>query len=117
MFGGVNGNQDELILDGESGDLVAVNAHRLASREEFFDGEPAGEVAHGALGVQLDKKGRCDSSKNILPRNFFGTDGLDRNFGFVASRNHYLSGATNVFLAHDAVEIAILPGARVPISP
>src|ERR1700676_1872854 len=108
MFVAVNADQEQLILDGESGDLVAIDAHILPPREEVFDRKAARKVTHGALGMQLDKERSCDSHEKILSGNFLGAECFDSNFGLVAGGNHELGGAKDVFLADDKIEIAIL---------
>src|ERR1700731_2336853 len=105
MFGAVNTNQEQFILDGEGGDVVAVGANQLATREEFIDGKPAREITHGALGMELHQERSRDSNEKILAGNFLGAEGFNGDFGLIASGNHSFSGATNVFLAHEKVEI------------
>src|ERR1700693_752567 len=116
MFGAVNTNQEYLIFDGESRDLVAIHAHRLPPRKEFFDRKPARKVTHGALGMQLHEEGSCDSNENVLPRNPLGANCLGRNFRLVAGGNHQLGGAKDIFLADEKIEIPILSCPGVAIS-
>src|ERR1700680_3758585 len=116
MFGAVNANQDQLIFDGQSGDVVAIDADILPPCEKFFYRKTARKVTHGALGVQFHKERRCGSNENILSWNLLGADRLDRYFRLVAGGNHQLGGAKNVFLANDKVEVTILTRAGVAVS-
>src|ERR1700722_7805178 len=100
MFGAVNTDKEQFILDGEGGDVVAIDANKFAAREEFFDGKPVREITHGALGMDLYQERSCDSNERILARNFLGAEGFNGDFGLIAGGNHQLGGAKNVFLAH-----------------
>src|ERR1700730_5142631 len=108
MFCPMDTNEDQLILDGECGNLVAIDIHKLPPCEEIFDRQPPRKVTHGPLGMQLHEERRCDSNENILSRNFLEANCFDRYFRLVASDNHQLGGAKNIFLADEKIEIAIL---------
>src|ERR1700674_2973764 len=116
MFGAVNANQEQFVFDGESGDVVPIDAHILPPLEKFFDWKAAREITHGALGMEFNEEWRCHSNEKILPRNVLCAECLDRNFRLITSGSHKLGGAQDVFLADENVEIAILSCPSVAVS-
>jgi hypothetical protein len=103
----VNADEDEFVFHTEGGSVVGIEAHADLAFEEFFEREPAREIAQREIVVQLDEQLRFRPGKKILSGDFSGVDGGDGNSSLVTGREHQFSGAANVALANEQIEVSV----------
>lgn len=113
VFGAVDAEEDQGVLGRKRENAAAVESDAGAAGEEGVQGERAGKIAQGALGVQLHDGVRALAQKKKLAGNFSGGGRREGNLGGKTAILHDARGARNVAVVHEEVEIAVLAEAGV----
>src|SRR5882724_9914969 len=76
MFGSVNRDQHEFVLGGDTGNGMAVDAHRALVPKIILDGQRQRKIPKRAFRVQFENDFVCRAEKKILTWNFSAADSL-----------------------------------------
>src|SRR5260370_26557564 len=73
-------------------------------------------ISKRSLGVEFDEKLCARFVESMLAGKLRCLDGAERHCGRVPERNHCFGGTSNVLVANDQIEVAVLPPSRLAVA-